>query len=63
MAAVDAGHKAPKPALAEVVIAMTHCRLPVDRQLTEQCPSIDYLLGGHVGLVEENPTIQGSETP
>lgn len=32
---------------AEVVIALTHCRLDNDKQLMTRCPSIDLLLGGH----------------
>lgn len=32
---------------AEVVIALTHCRLDNDKQLMLRCPSIDLLLGGH----------------
>ncbi len=32
---------------AELVIALSHCRLPTDKQITAKCPSIDFLLGGH----------------
>eukprot|EP00756_Hemistasia_phaeocysticola_P002667 Hpha_TRINITY_DN11813_c0_g1::TRINITY_DN11813_c0_g1_i2::g.2166::m.2166 len=32
---------------AEVVIALTHNRLDVDKEVTAACPSIDILLGGH----------------
>eukprot|EP01063_Lacrimia_lanifica_P037098 TRINITY_DN7525_c0_g1_i1.p1 TRINITY_DN7525_c0_g1~~TRINITY_DN7525_c0_g1_i1.p1 ORF type:complete len:1476 (+),score=555.39 TRINITY_DN7525_c0_g1_i1:109-4536(+) len=32
---------------AEVVIALTHNRLAMDKHVTKRCPSIDLLLGGH----------------
>eukprot|EP00659_Diplonema_papillatum_P019590 gene19590-30178_t len=32
---------------AEIVLALTHNRLSMDRDLTDRCPSIDLLLGGH----------------
>eukprot|EP00754_Rhynchopus_humris_P010205 Rhum_TRINITY_DN14133_c0_g1::Rhum_TRINITY_DN14133_c0_g1_i2::g.70096::m.70096/K01081/E3.1.3.5; 5'-nucleotidase len=32
---------------AEIVIALTHNRLAMDKELTNRCPSIDLLLGGH----------------
>lgn len=32
---------------AEVVIALSHCRLENDKQIMLRCPSIDLLLGGH----------------
>eukprot|EP01063_Lacrimia_lanifica_P002154 TRINITY_DN11114_c0_g1_i1.p1 TRINITY_DN11114_c0_g1~~TRINITY_DN11114_c0_g1_i1.p1 ORF type:complete len:1463 (+),score=442.57 TRINITY_DN11114_c0_g1_i1:286-4389(+) len=32
---------------AQVVIALTHNRLAMDRTVTKRCPSIDLLLGGH----------------
>eukprot|EP00755_Sulcionema_specki_P027394 Sspe_Gene.87675::Locus_59313_Transcript_1_1_Confidence_1.000_Length_2478::g.87675::m.87675/K01081/E3.1.3.5; 5'-nucleotidase len=32
---------------AELVIALTHNRIDLDRQVTAACPSIDLLLGGH----------------
>ncbi len=32
---------------AEIVIALTHMRLPNDIMLAEKCPHIDLILGGH----------------
>jgi 5'-nucleotidase len=40
---------------AEVVLALTHCRHAVDRLVTERCPSIDYLLGGHDHFYKSDP--------
>jgi len=31
----------------ELVIALTHSRMPNDRRLAEQCPGLDLVLGGH----------------
>lgn len=32
---------------AEFVIALTHCRIGLDLQVSQRCPSIDLILGGH----------------
>jgi 5'-nucleotidase len=39
----------------EVIIALTHNRYPVDRELSERCPSIDYILGGHDHKAKNDP--------
>lgn len=31
----------------ELVVALTHCRLPNDRRLAAECPGLDLILGGH----------------
>ena len=32
---------------AEIVIALTHMRVPNDRKLAEEVPELDLILGGH----------------
>ena len=39
----------------EIVIALTHNRYPVDRELSTRCPSIDYILGGHDHKAKNDP--------
>jgi 5'-nucleotidase len=38
-----------------IVLALTHNRLSIDKHLMQQCPSIDYLLGGHDHFYKSDP--------
>lgn len=39
----------------DVVLALTHNRLPIDKELMQRCPSIDFLLGGHDHFYKSDP--------
>jgi 5'-nucleotidase len=39
----------------EVVLALTHNRLTLDKELMAKCPSVDFLLGGHDHFYKSDP--------